>query len=236
MKKTIIAILMAFGIFSTVSADIGVKVGVSGQVGSMETSGSELNSDGVTATRNSNNREALFATGGFFIEKDLKFIPLPLINRISIGFDNIVHDLDLGTVSNHRRAGHANRGTPDPESSNSLNAKVDDFKTTYATFNITDWLYVKTGTVDVGVTTEFKGTLNSAYATKHTLDGTVFGAGVHVEKDNGLFFRLEYNDYDIDGKTVKSTGTDAAGVASQLSARLNSVSGTTGRISVGKKF
>ena len=67
MKKTIIAILMAFGIFSTVSADIGVKVGVSGQVGSMETSGSELNSDGVTATRNSNVREALFATGGFFI-------------------------------------------------------------------------------------------------------------------------------------------------------------------------
>ena len=67
MKKIILAILMTFGIFTMVSADIGVKLGVSAQIGSMEASGSEKNSDGATATRKSNNREALFGTGGFFI-------------------------------------------------------------------------------------------------------------------------------------------------------------------------
>jgi hypothetical protein len=231
MKKVIIAILMAFGTFSTVSADIGVSVGVSGQVGSMETSGSELSSDTTTATRNSNVREALFATGGFFIEKDLKFIPLPLINRLSIGYDNIAHDLDMGTVTNSRIATIATQGTVTAAAHHQLNAKVDGFKTVYATLAITDWLYFKAGNVDVDVKTDFKGTTTSTYATNHTLDGTMFGAGIQLQSDHGLFFRLEYNDYDIGGKTVTNTGTD-----SKLSARLNDVSGTTGRISVGKKF
>ena len=49
--------------------------------------------------------------------------------------------------------------------------------------------------------------------------------------ESGLFFRLEYNDYDIDGKSVKNTGTD-----SKFTTTLNDVTGATGRISVGKAF
>jgi len=46
-----------------------------------------------------------------------------------------------------------------------------------------------------------------------------------------MFFRLEYNDYDIDGKTVANAGTD-----SKFTTTLNSTGGETGRLSIGKAF
>ena len=230
MKKIILAILMTFGIFTMVSADIGVKLGVSAQIGSMETSGSEKNSDGVTATQKSQTEEALFGTAGFFIEKDLAFLPGPF-GRLSIGFDNIAHDLDLGTQRNARLASLGAAGAVVTATDHSLNAKVTGFETLYATVNVTDWLYVKAGSVTVDVETKFSGSATSSYPTSHSLDGTVLGFGVEKSSDNGMFFRLEYNDYSIDGKSVANTGTD-----SKFTATLNDVSGSTGRVSIGKAF
>ena len=228
MKKIILAILMTFGIFTIVSAEIGLKVGVSAQVGSMETSGKEVSSDGTTET--SKTEEALFGTAGFFIEKDLAFLPGPF-GRLSIGFDNIVHDLDLGTASNARVASLGAAGATVNNTVHSVNAKISGFETLYATVNITDWLYVKAGSVTVDVDTKFTGSTTSSYPTSHSLDGTVMGFGVEKMSDNGMFFRLEYNDYSIDGKSVANTGTD-----SKFTAVLNDVDGSTGRISIGKAF
>ena len=230
MKKIILAILMTFGIFTMVSADIGVKLGVSAQIGSMETSAKESNSDGVTATQTSQTEEALFGTAGFFIEKDLAFLPGPFA-RLSIGFDNIVHDLDLGTASNARVASLGAAGATVNNTVHSVNAKISGFETLYATVNITDWLYVKAGSVTVDVDTKFTGSATSSYPTSHSLDGTVMGFGVEKMSDNGMFFRLEYNDYSIDGKSVANAGTD-----SKFTATLNDVDGSTGRISIGKAF
>ena len=229
MKKIILAILMTFGIFTMVSADIGVKLGVSAQIGSMETSGKEVSSDGTTET--SQNEEALFGTAGFFIEKDLAFLPGPFA-RLSVGYDNIAHDLDLGEQSNYREdsLGSTAVGTR-AKRNHTVEAEVTGFETLYATINITDWLYVKAGSVTVDVTTKFTGTETSSYPTGHSLDGSVVGFGVEKSSDNGMFFRLEYNDYSIDGKSVANAGTD-----SKFTATLNDVSGSTGRISIGKAF
>ena len=234
MKKIIIAILMLSGTFSMVSADIGIKVGVSAQVGSMETSGKEVSSGGTT--EKSKVREALFATGGMFIEKDLAFLPgrLGTIgSRISLGYDNIAHDLDLGSASNVRatRLGNSTNVGTNTASVNTVNAKVTGFSTVYATVHLTDWLYVKAGNVTTDIDIKYDGTETSAYKKNHELDGTVRGFGVMKTSESGLFFRLEYNDYDIDGKSVKNTGTD-----SKFTTTLNDVTGATGRISVGKAF
>jgi len=229
MKKMILAILMTFGIFTMVSADIGVKLGVSAQIGSMETSGKETSSDD-TPTNTSSTEEALFGTAGFFIEKDLAFLPGPF-GRLSLGYDNIAHDLDLGTQRNPRRN---SLGAVDETvfgKDHSVTAEITGFETLYATLNITDWLYVKAGQVTVDVKTRFDGTATSTYATSHALDGVVLGFGVEKLSENGMFFRLEYNDYDIDGKSVTNTGTD-----SNKTATLNDVTGSTGRISIGKAF
>ena len=232
MKKITIAILATLFSYSIASAELGISIGVSGQVGTMEGSGSELNSDTRTATETSPVKEALFGTAGFFIEKDLKFLPLPIVNRLSIGFSNISHDLDMGTSTNFREASLGTKAANTViATTHSLNAKVTGFETVYATLNITDWLYVKAGNVSVDVDTKFTGSATSTYATNHSLDGSMTGIGISKASDNGLFFRLEYNDYDIDGISVANTGTD-----SKFTARLNDVSGSTGRISIGKKF
>ena len=228
MKKIVIALLVTFGLTTIVSAEIGVKVGVSAQIGSMETSGKETSSDGTTTT--SKTEEALFATGGFFIEKDLAFLPGPF-SRLSVGYDNIVHDLDLGTQRNPRRASLGAAGAVVTATDHSLEAEITGFETLYATLNVTDWLYLKAGSVTVDVATKFSGSATSSYPTSHALDGSVMGFGVEKSSDNGMFFRLEYNDYSIDGKSVANTGTD-----SKFTATLNDVSGSTGRISIGKAF
>ena len=236
MKKIILAILMTFGIFTMVSADIGVKLGVSTQIGSMETSGKEVSSDATVGTTTSATEEALFGTAGFFIEKDLAFLPGPF-GRLSLGYDNIAHDLDLGTQRNARAESigatiAAGGGTVAVTATDhSLSAEVTGFETFYATLNVTDWLYLKAGSVTVDVNTKFSGSATSTYATGHSLDGTVLGFGVEKSSDNGMFFRLEYNDYSIDGKSVANAGAD-----SKFTATLNDVSGSTGRISIGKAF
>jgi len=228
MKKIVIAILVTFGLSTIVSAEIGLKVGVSAQVGDMSTSGKEVSSAGTTVT--SQTEKALFATAGFFIEKDLAFLPGPF-GRLSIGYDNIVHDLDLGTQRNPRQANLQAAGALATATDHTLEAKVSGFETLYATLNVTDWLYLKAGSVTVDVDTKFNGTSTSSYPTSHSLDGTVMGFGVEKSSDNGMFFRLEYNDYSIDGKSVKNAGADSV-----FTATLNDVSGSTGRISIGKAF
>jgi hypothetical protein len=229
MKKIVIAILLAFGLSTVVSAEIGVKVGVSAQIGSMETSGKEVSSAGTSES--SKTVEAAFGTAGFFIEKDLAFLPGPFA-RLSIGYDNIVHDLDLGTATNARTEslGSIAVGTRTLRN-HTVEAEVTGFETIYATINITDWLFVKAGQVTVDVDTKFTGTETSSYAKNHSLDGTVLGFGVEKSSDNGMFFRLEYNDYSIDGKSVVNAGTDSV-----FTATLNDVDGSTGRISIGKAF
>ena len=229
MKKLVMSLLMTFGIFSMVSADIGVKVGVSAQIGELETSGSEKNAT-TSLTEKSGTEKALFGTAGFFIEKDLAFLPGPFA-RLSIGFDNIAHDLDLGTQNNQREATLGAAGAIVASTDHSLNAKITGFETLYATLNLTDWLYVKGGSVTVDVETNFSGSATSSYAKSHSLDGTVLGFGVEKSSDNGMFFRLEYNDYDIDGKSVANAGTDSV-----FTATLNDVTGSTGRVSIGKAF
>ena len=228
MKKIAIALLVTFGLTTMVSAEIGLKVGVSAQVGDMSTSGKEVSSDGTTVT--SETEKALFATAGFFIEKDLAFLPGPF-GRLSVGYDNIAHDLDLGEQSNYREASLRDAGSARSKRNHTVEAEVTGFDTLYATLNITDWLYLKAGSVTVDVTTKFTGTETSSYPTSHSLDGSVVGFGVEKSSDNGMFFRLEYNDYSIDGKSVANAGAD-----SKFTATLNDVSGSTGRISIGKAF
>ena len=228
MRKIVIAILVTFGLTTIVSAEIGVKVGVSAQIGEMETSGKETSSDGTSDKSEVVN--ALFGTAGFFIEKDLAFLPGPF-GRLSVGFDNIVNDIGLGSQSNGRRISLGAAGASVLETNHTLDAKLTGFETVYATLNVTDWLYVKAGTVTVDVETKFTGSATSSYPTNHSLDGSVVGFGVEKSSDNGMFFRLEYNDYSIDGKSVVNAGAD-----SKFTATLNDVSGSTGRISIGKAF
>lgn len=242
MKKTLIAAFLSLFLFSSANAEIGLNVGISAQLGEMTANGKETNSDTQANAADKvgtqkRSESAVFGSAGFFIEKDLSFLPGGLGDgfgsRLSIGYDNIMHDIGLGTQDNARLASLGADGATVAATTHSLEATVTGFSTIYAQFNIKDWLYVKAGDVTVDVDTRFTkaGIASTDYGTSHELDGTVLGFGVQKTTDDGLFFRLEYNDYDIDGKAVASKGTD-----STLTATLDDVSGSTGRIAIGKAF
>ena len=226
MKKLTIAIFMLIGTISMASAELGINVGVSAQIGKMDASATE----GSTTSLVRQTETGEVGSGSFFIEKELSFLPGPL-SRLSIGYDNMAHDIDFGTANNvSRKADIDNTGTKQIGFDNQVSATVDGFSTVYGTIKITDWLYVKGGNVSVDVTTSEKLQSGGSYDNT-SLDGTVIGFGFHHEKDNGLFFRLEYNDYSIDGVTLQNKGA-----SSQRSVILKDVDGQTGRVSVGKSF
>ena len=89
MKKIIISILFVLGITSMASAEVGVKVGLSGMVGLFETSGFENEDDEKNIAKA---EESIAGMGSVFIEKTLGFLPGPL-GRLSLGYDHVVTDV-----------------------------------------------------------------------------------------------------------------------------------------------
>ena len=202
MKKLTIATFMLLSYFSLASAELGIKIGVSAQMGDFDVKGSETNSN--TSTTETKKQSSLFANATGFIEKDFKFLPIPILNRLSIGYDNMVHDLHLGSAVNGRQDTlGAHPGTVVVATTHKLEADVTKMETVYATFNIFPWLYVKAGTVEVDLKTKFAGSTTSTYKTNHSLDGDMYGIGAEYKTDGGLFVRAEWNDYEIEGINVK---------------------------------
>ena len=226
MKKITLAIFMALFSFSIASADLGVRVGTSGLIGLYETSGKEVE-NGETSTAKA--QEAMGAMGSVFIEKQLSFLPGPL-KRVSIGYDRVLHKIETG-VSNRtdtdssRSVGFALTRSV----KNSLSASLDNISTVYALLNITDWLYVKTGTMEMDLTTTESLETGSAYGNT-SLDGSVVGFGLNFVTDGGIFTRIEWNDTTIDG-AVFTSSTNADNKVT-----LNEITGTQAKISIGKSF
>ena len=65
MKKTFLAVFFSLFMLSTAHADLGVNLGVSAQIGSMETQGKETSSAGTSQT--SQVEEHIFATAGLSV-------------------------------------------------------------------------------------------------------------------------------------------------------------------------
>jgi hypothetical protein len=83
--------------------------------------------------------------------------------------------------------------------------------------------------MEIDLTTNEKLGTGSAYGNT-SLDGSTIGAGVHIEKDNGLFFRFEVNEQSFDGVTLTSTTNSANKVT------VTDLDGTTAKLSIGKAF
>lgn len=239
MRKLLVSILMLLGTFSMVSADIGVKIGFSGELGEMTSSGKEQNTAVSTISATQASTDFLFAKGTYFIEKDLKFLPVPIISRISIGYDNMAHDINLGSTTNTtRNRDEATVAHSLPKSSgggdddnNSVSAEITGMDTIYATINITDWLYLKTGQMTMDIKTVDSLETGGIYKDNHSMDGHIFGIGVETQNDAGFFGRFEIAEYTIDGLTVNNTASD-----SNRKITINETSGTTYKVSIGKAF
>ena len=229
MKKITIAILATLFSYSIASAELGVSIGVSGQVGVFSASGTESEK----LEKQSQDAHGVAGYTSFFIEKKLSFLPGPL-SRLSIGFDHVADTLSSEEVSTTRTdlTGTTDR-TVAIQGVTALvtnKAKIDfeDLNTTYLAFNVTDSLYVKAGMVTVDVITKETLGTGSTYGNT-SIDGTMLGIGFALNKDNGLFMRFEANHTEFDNAKVTASNTDNF-------VEMKNLEGAMGKISVGKTF
>lgn len=231
MKKIIISILFfVMGSFSIVSAEIGVNIGISGNIGLYEASGFEMEDGEKTSSKD---QEGLFGMGSIFIEKKLNFLPGPL-SRLTLGFDHVPHDIPTPAHSNDRRdcvdkvsdadgcASTANMV------SNTASAELKNINTIYFNVDITNWLYVKAGYQEMDIITTETLQTGSKYGNT-SIDGHVLGLGVQQVNDNGVFFRFSVENTSLDGAKITATATPN-------SVTLDDITGTSARFSVGKSF
>lgn len=224
MKKLILAAIIAM--FTSVSAyaDLGVNVGVSGQIGLFAASATEndTGSHGTTTGTNEKNTESEFISIGYtswFIEKTLG-------SKLFVGIDVVPDALETET-SESARQDKTTSSTP-ATVTNKVQVDFEDLTTIYVGLNITDNLYAKAGSMSVDVNTKESLGTGSTYGNT-SLDGTMYGVGYAATNDSGLFVRVEGNYLSFDGASLTSS-------SGSQKITLDNLDGLSGKLSVGKSF
>ena len=221
-KRILLAVSFILASFSTVSAEIGVNVGVSGNLAVFHATGVEKDTNTAGSATETSTQDTTGVAGytSFFIEKTLG-------DRITIGYDYVSSSLESETTENIQR----DKTTTDTQTvkTNSVKVAFEDLSTLYVALNLTENLYVKAGMATVDVITNETLATGSTYGNT-SLDGSVMGVGYNNTFDNGMFFRIEgtYMDFD-NAKLTSQTNTDNT-------IELNNLEGASGKLSIGKSF
>ena len=233
MKKLTIAILMLFSSFSIASAELGLKVGVSAQLGEWTATGSEKEVAEISADET---EKMLVPIAEWFIEKDLSFLPGPL-SRISVGYSHIAHDIGTATsdttLTDSKGDDQSNvpadtDGTDALGGTQKVQADFEDLNTMYVLVNITDWLYIKGGSTTMDIITNENLYTGGLYPNA-SVDGTVYEIGTEFTTDGGMFMRFSVNEMDFDTVKISSSNNNN-------SVTVKNIGGTSYKISVGKAF
>tara|TARA_Y100000817_G_C16736678_1_gene490506 strand:- start:242 stop:859 length:618 start_codon:yes stop_codon:yes gene_type:complete len=204
---------------TSVSADMGVNIGLSGSAGLFSATGKEVDTGPnlTETTEDAEHGEAAFSS--IFLEKTLG-------DRFTVGIDWVLNDLSTDTVESRRQ--DKTTGTSSSNVENKIQIDFENLTTYYINFNVSENLYAKVGmaTVDI-ITGETLGT-GSTYGNTD-MDGTVLGVGYNATFGNSAFIRVEGNYMDFDGASLtSSTGVNKVS--------LNNLDGVTGKLSIGKSF
>ena len=226
MKKLITATLVfMLGSFSMASAELGINLGFSGQMGAYAATGTE----DEDTERHRGSAAGIVGYGSVFIEKTLG-------SRLSIGMDYVPAALETETTSESLTDQVAALST-NVAVTNTVQVDFDDLTTLYAVLNLNENFYVKAGTVSVDVITKESLGTGSEYGNA-SLNGSMLGAGYNYNTDSGLFLRAEANVMDFDGVTLTSTAACATrtGTCANNVITLEELNGVSGKISIGKSF
>ena len=229
MKKLTLAIIMLLGTFSMASAEVGVNVGVSGQMGAFFATGFEKEDREVKE----NHREAIvLGYGSVFLEKTLG-------DRFLVGIDYVPAALSTETTE-RSRTDQAVGSAANAAVTQKVKVDFEDLTTVYVAMNLTENLYIKAGYVEVDINTKETLGTGSAYGNT-SIDGSVYGIGYNKTLDNGVFLRAEGNVMAFDGTKLTSSDTCANGATMVVTClnnviTLSSLDGASGKLSVGKSF
>ena len=223
MKKITIALVMLLGSFSMASAELGINLGVSGQIGVFEATAVEHEGSTTAATRERSGKDdamAAFGYGSIFIEKSL--------GRFAFGVDYVPDGLESDTTSTTRPDLKTATDGASASVINKVQVAFEDFTTLYVNVMVTDNFFITAGAVSVDVKTKESLGTGSTYGDTD-LSGSVFGFGYHHAFDNGMFVRTAASVIEFDGTSILSANAENLIVLDQLN-------GASGKISIGKTF
>ena len=218
MKKLILGISFMLASFSMVSAEIGVNLGVSGNLSVFHATGVETE----VSEKNTEDATGVAGYSSIFIEKTLG-------DRFTIGYDYVPDALDSETAETVRNDLKAKADGASSAVTNTIKVAFEDLSTLYVALNITENFYVKAGMTSVDVITKESLATGSAYGNT-SLDGTVYGVGYNNSFDNGMFFRVEGSIMEFDSAKLTSTTN------SDNTIELKDLEGASGKVSIGKSF
>ncbi len=222
MKKLILTVVFSFLYIGSASADFGLNMGASLQMGAFTADAHEDDTGHTAAPKDNGSASGAVAYGSLFVEG-------VLADRFMFGVDYVPDALESETTET-AKSDMGVAAQTQTTVTNKVQVDFEDLTTLYAGFMLNENLYVKAGVVTVDVITNEDMGTGAAYANTE-LDGSMFGIGYHNVLDNGVFVRLEGTIMDFDGASVTSTGT-----ASTSKITLDSLNGATGKISIGKSF
>ena len=220
MKKLTILIISSLMMFTLAKAEIGVNVGISGQLGVFAASGSET-TGGVATHKDNGSEHGSAGWGSIFIEKTLG-------ERFLVGIDYVPGSLETETTETAKQDMRTDGASTVTVSTNTVQVDFEDLTTYYLGVKLNENFYAKAGLVKVDVITNENLGTGSTYGNTD-LDGNLFGVGYDNSFSNGLFVRVEGNYMDFDGASLTSS-------ANSNKIELSQLHGVSGKISLGKSF
>jgi hypothetical protein len=220
MKKITIVILFLFSSLSVASADLGVNVGLSGQVGVFHATGVDTNNQ-TTGSDRIQTEDATGVAGynSWFIEKTLG-------RFITVGYDYVLDTLASDSATSIRTTCTSGIANDCTIQTNKVQVDFDKMNTLYVAVNITENLYIKLGQMSVDVITNEKLETGSTYGNT-SLDGDMYGIGFNKTFDNTMFVRVEATRMDFDGAKM---------ISADNTVELKDLEGGSAKVSIGKSF
>ena len=193
MKKLTLAILLLLGSFSMASAELGINVGVSGNVGIFHATGVDNDiTDEDTRTENAVGASKYQAV---FVEKTIG-------NRITVGF-NYTPGKVLSSNTDTNLNTHNEGDITAFNDTNSVQVDLEKMTQMYIALNITENLYVKAGTGSIDVITNEVMATDAKFG-NFTVDHSVIGIGTGGTFGSSFFYRVEANYMDFDNLSATS--------------------------------
>ena len=213
MKKLLATLVFSMLYVTSVSADMGVNVGVSGNAGIFAASADET----VNGQKNNATEHGSAGWGSVFAE-------LTFNDQFMIGMDYVPQALETDTTETANSSEYDGSAT-----TQKIQIDFEDLTTLYIGMMMGDSFYVKAGVTHVEIITNENLGSGGSYGDTD-MDGSMVGVGYSYTGDNGTFVRVEGNYTSYDGTSVTNSSN------SDIKVNLRNLDGVSGKVSIGKSF
>ena len=223
MKKTLIGLVISMFWIVSASADVGARLGVTGNAALYAATATELDtgSHGTTTDFDESQTQSeylgltyasVFAEVGF--------------GPVFIGVDYMPGSIT--TEESSTTVGDKTTSATSTQVTNKVSVEFENLTNFYAGVRILDTFFVKAGSLSVDLNTKESLGTGSTYGNTN-VDGTMLGVGMDKVLDNGMFFRVEgqYSEFDSASLTSSSGSQKIT---------MESLDGVIGKLSFGKAF